>query len=155
MMATVLKTSRESKAQQTSGREQKIPPADTAGRDAVSPSLDCSEYGTGSRKEGRGCAAGVDPTRGQNGGRGQDWGIGASGELSITAAEGLRSPPFLGQPKMAIPVLKSRGNFDTFLKQMGACAKLHGFDAVFDNDPYVDVGEDGKDKESFMAQVVS
>ena len=38
---------------------------------------------------------------------------------------------------------------------MRAYAKLHGFDAVVDNDPYVDVGEDGKDKESFMAQVVS
>ena len=154
-MAAVLKTSRESEAQQTSGREQKIPPAETAGGDAVSPSLDCSEYGTRSRKEERGCAAGVDPTRGQHGGRGQDGGIGPSGELSITAAEGLRSPPFLGQPKMAIPVLKNRGNFDTVLKQMRAYAKLHGFDVVFDNDPCVDVGEDGKDKESLMAQVVS
>ena len=111
MMATVLKTSRESKAQQTSGREQKIPPADTAGRDAVSPSLDCSDDGTGSRKEERGGAAGVDPTRGQHRGIGQDWGIGPSGELSITAPDGLRSPPFLGQPNVAIPVLKSRDNF--------------------------------------------
>ena len=32
----------------------------------------------------------------------------------ITAAEGLRSRPFLGHPKMAIPVLKGRDNFDTF-----------------------------------------
>ena len=76
MMATVLKTSRESKAQQTSGREQKIPPADTAGRDAVSPSLDCSDDGTGSRKEERGGAAGADLTGGQLGGREQDWRVG-------------------------------------------------------------------------------
>ena len=96
------------------GREQRLPTADTAERDAVSPWLDRSDVGTGSKKEERGGAAGADPTRGQLGGREQDWGVGPSGELSITAAEGLRSRPFLGHPKMAIPVLKGRDNFDTF-----------------------------------------
>ena len=114
MMATLLETTRKSEAQQKSGREQRLPTADTAERDAVSPWLDRSDVGTGSKKEERGGAAGADPTRGQLGGREQDWGVGPSGELSITAAEGLRSRPFLGHPKMAIPVLKGRDNFDTF-----------------------------------------
>ena len=107
-MATLLETTRKSEVQQKSGGEQRLPTADTSGRDAVSPSLDRSDDGTGSRKEERGGAAGADPSRGQLGGRKQDWGVGPSGELSITVVEGLRSRPFLGQPKMAIPVLKGR-----------------------------------------------
>ena len=78
-----------------------------------------------------------------------------SGKLSITAAEGLRSRPFLGQPKMAIPVLKRRGNFDNFSRQMLVYTKLHGIENVFDTDEYVDVEADGNDKESLMAQGVS
>ena len=146
MMATLLETTRKSGAQQKSGGEQRLPTVDKAGRDAVSPSLHRSDDGTGSRKEERGGATGADPTRGQLGGREQDWGVDPSGELSITAAEGLRSRPFLGQPKMAIPVLKDRENFDTFSKQMRVYAKLHGFESVFDNDPYVEVGADGNDR---------
>ena len=53
MMATLLKTSREGEAQLKSGGQQRLPTADTAGRDAVSPSLDRSDDGTGSRKEER------------------------------------------------------------------------------------------------------
>ena len=155
MMATLLETTRKSEAQQKSGREQRLPTADTAGRDAVSASLNRSGDGTGSRKEERGGAAGADPTRGQLGGREQDWGVGPSGKLSITAAEGLRSRPFLGQPKMAIPVLKRRGNFDNFSRQMLVYTKLHGIENVFDTDEYVDVEADGNDKESLMAQGVS
>ena len=72
MMATLLKTNRENEAQQKSDGEQRLPTADTAGRNAVSPSFDRSYDGTGSRKEERGGAAGADPTRGQLGGREQD-----------------------------------------------------------------------------------
>ena len=73
----------------------------------------------------------------------------------ITAAEGLRSWPLLGQPKMAIPVLKVRENFDTFPQQMRVYAKLHGFESVFDNNPCVEVWADGNDRQSIMAQGVS
>ena len=154
IMATLLKTSRESEVQLKSGGQQRLPTADAAGRDALSPSLDRSDDGTGSRKEGSGGAAGADPTGGQLGGREQGWGVGPSGELSITP-EGLRSRPLLGQPKMAIAVLKGREKFDTFSKQMRVYAKLHGFETVFDSDPYVEVGADGNDRESIIAQGVS
>ena len=56
---------------------------------------------------------------------------------------------------MAIPVLKGRDNFDTFSKQMRVYAKPHGFEPVFGNDPYVEVGADGNDRESIVAQGVS
>ena len=69
-----------------------------------------------------------------------------SGKLSTTAAGSLRSRLFLGQLKMAIPVLKGRDTFDTFSKQMRVYAKLHGIEPVFDNDPYVEVGADGNDR---------
>ena len=46
MMDTLLKTRRENEAQEKSGGEQRLPTADTAGRDAVSPSLDRSDDGT-------------------------------------------------------------------------------------------------------------
>ena len=72
MMATLLKTSRESEAQLKSGGQQRLPTADTGGRDAVSLSLDRSDEGTGYRKEERGGAAEADPTEGQRGRRGQD-----------------------------------------------------------------------------------
>ena len=45
----------------------------------------------------------------------------------ITAVEGLCSRSFLGQPKMAILVLKGKENFDTFSTQMRVYAKPHGF----------------------------
>ena len=73
-MATLLAMTRKGEAQQKSGREKRIPTADTAGRDAVSPSLDLSDDGTGSRKEERGGAAGADLTGSQLGGREQHWG---------------------------------------------------------------------------------
>jgi len=149
MMATLLRTSRETEAQRKSGREQGLPTVDTAGRDAVSPSLDHSDDGTGSRKEERGGTAGAGGTESQLGGREQDWGVGPSGELS------LRGRPFLGQPKLAIPVLKGRENFDTFSKQMRVYAKLHGFETVFESDPYVEVGADGSDRASMMVQGVT
>ena len=38
---------------------------------------------------------------------------------------------------------------------MRVYAKLHGFETVFDNDPYVMVGADGNDRESITAQGVS
>ena len=56
---------------------------------------------------------------------------------------------------MVVPVLEGRGNFEVFSKQMRVYTKLHGFDNVFDTDAYVDVGADGNDKESLMAQGVS
>ena len=87
MMATLSETTRKREEQQKSDREQRLPTADTAGRDAVSPSLDRSDDGPGSRKEERGGAAGPDPTRGQLRGREQGWGVGPSGELYVTAAE--------------------------------------------------------------------
>ena len=120
----------------------------------MSPSLDRSDNGTGSRKEERGGAARADPTGGQLGGREQDLGVGPSGELCITAAGGLRSRPFLGQPEMEIPGLKGRDHFDTFSKQMRVYAKLHRLVSPFGNDPYVEVGVDGNDRESIMAQGV-
>ena len=88
MLATLLETTRKSEAQQKSVREQRLPTADTAERDAVSPWLDRSDVGTGSKKEERGGAAGADPTRGQLGGREQDWGVGPSGELSYHCCGG-------------------------------------------------------------------
>ena len=56
---------------------------------------------------------------------------------------------------MTIPVLKGRDNFDTFSKQMRVYAELHGLETVFDDDPYVEVGVDGNDRKSTMAQGVS
>ena len=116
MMALLLKD-REGEAQQKSGKKRKLSAVDTAGRDAVSPSLDHSDDGTGSREE-RDDAAEADPAEGRLGGRGQDWGDAPPGEPSITARDILRSQSFLGQPKMAIPALKGRENFDSFSKQM-------------------------------------
>ena len=77
------------------------------------PSLDRSDDGTGSRKEERRGATEADPTEGQLGGRVRDWGVGPSGERSITL-EGLRSRLFLGQPETVIHVLKGRGGNDNF-----------------------------------------
>ena len=67
----------------------------------------------------------------------------------------LRRVFVVGHSWMAIPVLKGRENFDTFWKQMKVYVKLNGFESVFDNDPYVEVGADGNDRESIMAQGVS
>ena len=103
--------------QENTGGEQRLPTTDAADRDAVSPSLDRSGDGTGSRKEGPGGAVVVDPTAGQLDRREQVWDVGPSRELSITAAEGLCSPPFLGQPKIATLVLKGRHTSDIFSKQ--------------------------------------
>ena len=61
----------------------------------------------------------------------------------------------MGQPKMAIPILKRKDHFDTFSNQMLVYTKLHSFENVFDTDEYVDVGADGNDKGSLMAQGVS
>ena len=72
MMATLLKTSRESEAQLNSGGQQRLPTSHTVGKDAVSPSLDHSDDGTGSRKQERGDAARADPSGGRLGGRGRD-----------------------------------------------------------------------------------
>ena len=47
MMAALLQNNREGGAQQKSGGEQKLSAVDTAGRDAVLPSLDRSDDGTG------------------------------------------------------------------------------------------------------------
>ena len=38
---------------------------------------------------------------------------------------------------------------------MRVYAKLHRFETVFESDPYVEVGADGNDKETLMAQGVS
>ena len=86
MMASLLKNDREGGAQQKSGGERKLSAVDTAGRDAVSPSLDRSDDGTGSQEE-RGDAAEDYPTGGQLGGRGQDWGDTPPGEPLITARD--------------------------------------------------------------------
>ena len=51
----------------------------------MSPSLDRCDDGTGSQEEGGGGAGGADPIGGQLGGSERDWGVGSSGELSITA----------------------------------------------------------------------
>ena len=56
---------------------------------------------------------------------------------------------------MAIPILKGRENVDIFSKQMRVYAKLHRFETVFESDPYVEVGADGNDEETLMAQGVS
>ena len=96
----------------------------------MSPSLDHSDDGTGSREE-RDDAAEADPTGGQLGGRGQDWGDAPPVEPSITARVIVRVQIFLGQPKMSIPTLKGRENFDSFSKQMRIHAKLHGFESAF------------------------
>ena len=65
---------------------------DRAWRDAVSPTLDRSDDGTGNGKDERGGTAGADDTRGQLNGGEKDWGVGPSGELS-NVTEGLRSLP--------------------------------------------------------------
>ena len=115
MMAALLKNNREGGAQRKPGGEQKLSAVDTAGRDAVSPSLDRSDGGTGSQEEERDVAE-ADPTGGQLGGKGQGWGDGPPGEPSNTARDILRSRPFLGQPKMAAPTLKGRENLNSFSK---------------------------------------
>ena len=56
---------------------------------------------------------------------------------------------------MAIPILKGRENVDIFSKQMRVYAKLHRFETVFESDPYIEVGADGNDKETLMAQGLS
>ena len=140
-MIALLKTNREKEAQPKSGGEQRLPTADIAGRDAVSPSLDRSDDGTGSRMEKRGGAAGADPTGGQLGSREQVWGFGPSVKL--------RSRPFLGQPKMAIPVLKGKGNFDTFSKQVRVCKATWIGVSLRQKDPYVEVGADGNENPSW------
>ena len=56
---------------------------------------------------------------------------------------------------MVIPVLNGRENFDTFSKQMRVYGMLHGFDTIFDSEPYVEVGNHGNDRKSIMAQGVS
>ena len=56
---------------------------------------------------------------------------------------------------MQVPVLKGRDNYDSFRKQMRVYTKLHGFETVFDSDEYVEVGAEGKDKESLLAQGVT
>ena len=109
----------------------------------------------GSQEEERGDAAEADPTGGQLGGRGQDWGDGPPGEPSITARDILRSRPLWWQLKMAVPTLKGRENFDSFSKQMKVYAKLHGFESVFDSDSYVEVGAEGSDRASLVAQGVT
>ena len=38
---------------------------------------------------------------------------------------------------------------------MRVYAKLHRFETVFESDPYIEVGADGNDKETLMAQGVS
>ena len=116
MMATTLKRSREREAKLKCGGQQRLPTADTAGRDAVSLSFDRSDDCAGSRKEERDGPAEADPTGGQPDGRGRDWGFDLSGDLSITP-EGLHSRPFLGQSKMAIPFLKWQENFGIFRRR--------------------------------------
>lgn len=153
MMPLLLKSNREGGTKQKSGGELRLLPVDTAGADAVLPSLDRFDDGIGSNREERGGAAGADPTGGQLGAEEQVWGVGLSGKLSITAAERLRSRQFLGQPKMAIPVSKGIDNFDTFSKQMRVYTKLHGFEKIFDTDDHVDIGAEGNE-ESLMAQRV-
>ena len=145
MMAALLKNNREGGTQRKSGGEQRLPAVDTAGTGAVSPSLDRSDDGTGSHEEERGDAAEADPTGYQLGCRGQDWGDGPLGEPSITVRDILRSRPFLGQPKMAVPTFKGRKNSDSFSKKMRVYAELHGFQSILDSHPYVEVGAEGSD----------
>ena len=96
-----------------------------------------------------------DHAGGQLGGRGQDWGDGPPGGPFITARDILRSRPILGQPKMAVPTSKGRENFDSFSKQMGVYAKPHGVESVFDSDSSVEVGAEGSDRVSLVAQAVT
>lgn len=70
-MASRMKNSQESEAQAKSGGEKGLPTNDTAERDAVSPSLERSGGGNGSRDEDS-VAAEAGPSGGQFGGRGQE-----------------------------------------------------------------------------------
>ena len=56
---------------------------------------------------------------------------------------------------MAVSTLKGGENFDSFSKQVRFYAKLHGFQSVFDSDSYVEVGAEGGDRASLMAQGVT
>ena len=60
----------------------------------------------------------------------------------------------MGQPKMVVPVLKGRGNFEVSSEQIRVYTRLQGIESVFDTDAYVDVGADGNDKGSLMAEGV-
>lgn len=51
--------------------------------------------------------------------------------------------------------MKGRENFESFSIQMQVYTKLHRFETVFDSDPYVEVGADGNDKYTLMAQGVT
>ena len=67
----------------------------------------------------------------------------------LTCRGGLRRDQVrLGQPKMAIPVLKGKCDCEVFCKQMKVYTKLHGFEAVFDNDEYDEIGYEGDGKKS-------
>ena len=154
MMASLLKNDREGGGQQKSGGERKLSAVGTAGRDAVSPSLDRFDDGTGSQEE-RGDAAEADPTGVILAVEGK---IGAMPfQVSPQSLRGIffRIGSFLGQPKMAVPTLKGRDNFDSLSKQVRVYIKLHGFESILDNDSYIEVGAEGSDRASLMAQGVT
>ena len=117
MMTALLKNNREGGTQRKSGGEQRLPAADTAGTGAVSPSLDRSDDGTGSHEEERGDAAGADPTGGQLGCKGQDWGDGPLGEPSITVRDILRSRPFFGATQDGCSYLQGEKEFRLLLEE--------------------------------------
>ena len=77
------------------------------------------------------------------------------GERPSNTNDGLGGRLFVGQPRMTVPILKVRENFENFSKQMKVYATLHCFDTVFEHDPYIVVGADASSKTSLMALGVS
>ena len=153
MMSALMKTTRERESQMGSGGEEQLPTDDTAGRAGVSPLSERSGGGSGSRQGGR-VPAEAEPRGDQLGRRGDERGASPTGEISSTAADGFASRQFFGIQKMAVPQLKGRENFDSFSRQMKVYSKLYRFEAVFESDPYVEVGADGNDRVSLKAQGV-
>ncbi|CAN0366676.1 unnamed protein product [Laminaria digitata] len=129
-------------------QQESLPAAGAVGRAAASPSSGGGPDDDSGSRGGTRVPAEAEP-------RGQKRGVAPHGESSLSSV-GLGARRFLvGQPKMAVPVLEGRGNFEVFSKQMRVYTKLQGIESVFDTDAYIDVGAYGNDKESFMAQGVS
>ena len=129
------------------GRQQQLSTAVGAGRYVSTSASEHSDVGNGSRESER-----VPEGAGHLGGRREGWGNNPTGEQPSNVSGGLRGQVFLGQPKMAILVLKGKDAFEVFCKQMKFYTKLHGFESVFDSDESVEIGAEGNDKKSLLAQ---
>ena len=136
-------------AQMGFGRQQQLSTAVGAGRHASMPVSEHSDVGNGSREGER-----VPEGAGHFGGRKEAWGNNPTGEQPSNVSGGL-SVFFWDIPKWrSLSVLKGPDDFEVFCLQMKVYTKLHGFETVFVSDEYVEIGAEGDEKKSLMAQGV-